>query len=862
MEWMARNRWMRRTMLVTASWMSTATPAVAQLTQPGLDRLAGEMGYRVEIVDNGPAACPAGIDGCFLSTVTLTMPATLPAGLKPEALQLYFSFVNRLPLVESDVFRNEWINGDLNRLSVRPGATLRPGARYTVRLWGQGAHYSVAHVMPNAYLVADGLRARTVAASRPTVDPDTGLEVLPFVAPMTNEARLATKTPADKTRWLTAERAFALHAERAANAAAADAVVVLPRPARAERPDGPALDLTRGVSVRLTGVERAALAPALVALEGAGARVGGGAPLRVRVDPASPLAAEGYRLDADARGVAITAKDAAGARHALRSLAQQVAFEGGRLRPLRIEDAPRYGFRGLHIDLGRNFHGRPEILKIVEAMAMYKFNRLHLHLAEDEGWRLEIADLPELTAIGGRRCHDPSERRCLMPQLGAGPDGAGPVNGFLSRADYVAIVRVATDRGIEVIPSIDMPGHSRAAIRAMEARFARLTAAGRPEEAARYRLIDPADTTTYLSIQNYKDNTLNVCLPSTYRFIDAVVADIAAMHRTAGAPLRTFHLGADETAGAWKNSPACAAMLAAAGGDSTKLTPRFIERVSKRLAEQGYRPAGWSDGMGHTDAAAMPRDVQTNIWGTMHTGAIREAHDQANRGWATVLSIPDLGYFDMPYAPHPAEWGYDWASRGVDTHQVFAFMPGNLPANAALIGNTAATYQSVADEPRLAKGGGVAGIQGQLWSETVRTDAMAEYMLFPRLLALAERAWSPAPWEPAYQPGATWTWQDPRIDHAALDAGWRDFAGRLAAQLPLLDRAAVAYRLAPPGARIAGGRLEANTELPGTPVEYRTAGGAWTRYTGPVAVRGRVELRTRTPGAARASRIVTVGAAR
>ena len=858
--------WMRMPQMVALVaaplCIAISVPAAAQLTQGGLDRLAAGMDYRVEVVDNGPDDCPAQIDGCFLSTITLTLPDTLPAGLRPEALQLFFSFTNRLPRVDSDVLEHQWINGDLNRLRGKPGAVLRPGGRYTVRLWGVGAHYSVAHVMPNAYLAADGLQARTIAAARSAIDPDTGLEVLPFVAPMTDEARLATKTDADKTRWLTAERAFTLQAERAASAPAADAVVILPRPARASRPAGASLDLSRGLAPNLAGVTRAQLAPAMTALQAAGVTTGSGAALQIRVDPAAPMPSEGYRLVADAQGVAITAKDAAGANHALRSLAQQVAFEGRSLRPLRVEDAPRYGFRGLHIDLGRNFHGKAELLKLTEAMAAYKLNRLHLHLAEDEGWRLEIAGLPELTAVGARRCHDPSERRCLLPQLGAGPDGGGPTNGYLTRADYIEIVRAATARGIEVIPSIDMPGHSRAAIRSMEVRYARLMAAGRPTEAARFRLVDPADTTKYVSIQNYTDNTLNVCLPSTYRFIDAVVADIAAMHRTAGTPLRTFHLGADETAGAWKDSPACRTMLAQAGGDASKLTPRFIERVAKRLTEQGYRAAGWSDGMGHTDTAAMPRDVQTNIWGVLHTGAIREAHDQANRGWATVLSIPDLGYFDMPYAPHPLEGGYDWASRGVDTYQVFGFLPGNLPANAALIRNTHATYAAIPDAPTLTPGRGVSGLQAQLWSETIRTDAMVDYMLFPRLLALAERAWSPAPWEPEYQSSATWAWHDNRIDRAAMAKGWRDFAGRLAVQLPTLDRAGVAYRLAPPGARIANGRLEANTELPGTPVEYRTAGGAWTRYTGPVAVNGPVDLRTRTPGGARASRIVTVGRAR
>ena len=824
-------------------------------SQAALDRLADSLGYRFEVVDNGPQ-CPAQVEGCFLSTITLTVPETLPAGLPEKGLSLYFSFVAPLPLIESELFDHQLINGDLQRLTLKPGAVLKPGTRHTIKLWGVGKHFSKAFPMPNAYLAAEGLTARTIAATRPRIDPETGLEVLPFVAPMTNEAKLATKSDADKTRWLTAERAFALQAGR--QAPAASGVMILPKPVKAVQGSGALVDLRGGVAVTLAGVARDAVAPALAALSGAGVGEGGKLPLSIRVDPASAIAPEGYTLDVKPAGITITARDAAGTSHALRSLAQQAAFEKGQMRPLHVEDAPRYGFRGLHIDLGRNFHGRDQLLKLVEAMAAYKLNKLHLHLAEDEGWRIEIPALPELAQIGGKRCHDPSEQTCLLPQLGAGPDGTSGVNGYLSTADYVAIVKAAAARQIEVIPSIDMPGHSRAAIVAMEARHARLAAAGRKEEAEAYRLVDPADTTQYRSIQHYDDNTLNVCIPATYRFVDTVVDALAAMHRQAGVPLKTFHLGADETAGAWVKSPACAAMIAENGGDATKLTPRFIEKVSASLAAKGIRAGGWSDGMGHTDPAKMPKDVQTNIWGVLHTGAIREAHDQMNRGWQVVLSIPDLGYFDMPYAPHPEEGGYDWASRGVSTHQVFGFMPDNLPANAATIRNILAVPTPIEDKPVREAGRGIAGLQAQLWSETIRTDAQVDYMLFPRLLALAERAWAPAPWTPAYQPGVSFQWQDARIDQARLGAGWKDFAGRVAAQFPMLDRAGVAYRVAPPGARIADGKLEANSAFPGAVIEYRTGGGGWTRYAGPVAVSGVVEVRSRSADGKRASRTVRV----
>src|SRR5690606_18844401 len=161
-------------------------------------------------------------------------------------------------------------------------------------------------------------------------------------------------------------------------------------------------------------------------------------------------------------------------------------------------------------------------------------------------------------------------------------------------------------------PSFDMPGHSRAAIKAMEARYRKYMAAGRPEEAERYLLSDLNDKTVYRSIQYYNDNTLNVCRESTYAFIAKVVDEVKKMHADAGHPLSRYHIGADETAGAWKESPLCAAFLAdneAGITDIGQLGGYFIERVARMLTVRGIEAAGWSDGMGHTDPDRMPARV-------------------------------------------------------------------------------------------------------------------------------------------------------------------------------------------------------------------------------------------------------------
>ncbi|RYD59997.1 MAG: beta-N-acetylhexosaminidase [Sphingomonadales bacterium] len=824
----------------------------SESAQSDYDAFAREMGVRYEVLDNRPAKCPAGAEGCFLSTLTFTMPTRVPAGLSTADFAIFFSFVNRLPVVESDVFSHELINGDLQRLTLKPGATLQPGKSYQIKLYGIGAHHSVAYAFPNIYLTAKGITARVIEATRPVIDQETGLETLPFVAPMTDEAKLASRGAEDKTVWQMPERAFAAFAER--GAAATVDIAVLPTPLEAKILPGKPIDLRRGVALTLKGATREQLAPAIEAL---GFPVAGGVPLDISIDAGPGLSAEGYTLNSGTGHIAIVAADVAGASHALRSLAQQAAFDKGLLRPLSIKDAPRYGFRGLHIDLARNFHSKAELLKLIEAMAAYKFNKLHLHLAEDEAWRLEIKALPELTEVGSKRCHDPEEKTCLQPQLGAGPEGIGPVNGYLSQVDYVDLVRAATARQIEVIPSLDMPGHSRAAIRSMEARYRRLSAEGKQAEAEAYRLVDRGDTTKYRSIQNYDDNTLNVCIDQTYRFLDTAVAEIVAMHVAAGAPLKTFHIGADETAGAWSESPACKPLMASTGRDAKALGAYFIERVSNDLAKKGLKVAGWSDGLGHTNPASMPKAVQTNIWGTLFTGGVTEAHVQANHGWDVVLSIPDIGYLDMPYVPHPQEGGYDWASRSVDTLQVFGFMTDNLPANAALIRDTYARPRTIEDKTPRAAGRGIAGLQAQLWSETTRTDAGVDYQLFPRLIAFAERAWHRPAWEPAYVAGSSYAPEDARVDRAAILTDWRRFTGKMPTQLALLDRLKVAYRVTPPGARVVSGKLEANAEYPGTHIEYRT-GGAWKNYKGAVQVTGPVEVRTRSADGKRASRIVTV----
>jgi len=513
------------------------------------------------------------------------------------------------------------------------------------------------------------------------------------------------------------------------------------------------------------------------------------------------------------------------------------------------------------------------MFKLIKQMAAYKLNKLHLHLAEDEGWRLELPSLPELTQVGAKRCLDLSDKQCMQPQLG----GVAEKNGFYSISDYQEILRLATKHHIQVIPSLDMPGHSRAAIKAMEARYHYYMSKENEVEAKRYLLTDFDDKTQYSSIQNYNDNTLNICMESTYAFVDRVLEDLKALHEEAEHPLSLYHIGADETAGAWLESPVCKALVADKNndfGDAKHLGAHFIERVSHMVASKGITVGGWNDGLKETNVSKMPNDVYSYIWDALPWGAHKQVSEQAHRNWNIVLATPDVLYFDFPYQIDPKERGYHWASRRVTTRSLFNFMPDNLPIHAEFRVDTLGNNYVANDEKQLNEAGEVthrplpknftiSGIQGQLWSETVRSDDQAEYMIYPRLLALAERAWHQASWQVPYKTqGDTFSKESNAFTdklRQIRDKQWLAFSHAIGEkELAKLDLAGVFYRVPTVGAKVASGILSANSAIKGLPIEYKVQDGQWKAYQAPVKVNGGVEVRARTLDQKRAGRAMPV----
>jgi hexosaminidase len=573
----------------------------------------------------------------------------------------------------------------------------------------------------------------------------------------------------------------------------------------------------------------------------------GGVAVNVTVDPTNAAftgkaTAEAYTLTVDGTQVTIVGGDAAGAFYGLQTLAGLIPADttaGVKVPQIQVTyDAPRYSYRGLQLELARNFLGLNEVLKVIEQMAAYKLNSLHLHLSDDEGWRLEIPSLPELTALGSNRCFDLTEKTCLMSQLGSGPTTTSSGTGFLKQADFVAILKAAKARYIDVIPEFDMPGHARAAVKSMQTRTD-----------TTYALSDPQDMSTYETVQYYSDNAINACLDSTYAFVGKVMDDVNAMYTQAGATLHTWHIGADEVAaGAWTKSPACQALFADGGVPSAAyLQGYFIEKVNALAKARGFAIRGWSDGLrkavASPDGGAPGSDwldptadlggntVSANWWGTLFWWDNR-AYQLADRGYKVILTSPDFLYLDHPQEADPMERGYYWATRYTSERKLFSYIPGNLPENSKLtkdrMGNDyTAVFQPSAANPTpvtVSSPQNIIGMEAAQWGETMRTTDEFEYQVFPRLLAMAERAWHRAGWEPADISGTTW---DVAIDMTALGTDWQRFANVLGhKELPKLDKQSIHYRVDVPGGQItAAGALQAISAFPGMTIEYQSGSG-------------------------------------
>lgn len=817
--------------LLASSLVLFTTPVAAHGTEQTDAASADQLQLRWRLVRNivAPAA-----QGRSLARLTLTNLGgkSLPA----QGWGLYFNSLDGLvPGPAGGAMVAEQLGGQFYRLRPAPGFSgLAPGATLEIDVLHPSVQSNAELAPRGPYLAYDGRPESGEAIANYQVEPLNSAEQL--------------DTGADRTPRTTPSMLFAQ------NAATADI------PASALPPVFPTPVSVRTLpgTLHLSSMPRIDAAPAL-RREASAARALLAGHLAASKAPAQVLrlkiariegqvSPEAYLLAIDPRtGISLTGATPAALFRGLQSLRELLPAAPGAavdLPALRIVDAPRFAYRGVQLDVARNFQSKETVFRLLDLMARYKLNKFHFHLTDDEGWRLEVAGLPELTAFGARRGHTLSEASHLPPAYGSGPSRDDPHgSGYYSRADYIAILRYAAARHIDVIPELEMPGHARAAVKAMESRQRRLAALGKPN-ASQYLLSDPGDRSQYASAQLYNDNVLNPGMEGSYAFIEQVVAELVSMHREAGARLSTIHVGGDELPdGAWEKSPASLALMKRRNlANSAALWDYFYDRVGRILGKHGVHASGWEElGARKSTIDGKPRLAPNpafrgrgfNLYVWNNVGDAQDlAYRLANAGYGTVLAPVTNLYFDMAHNKNPDEPGVHWGGY-VELDTVFDFKPLDFlnPGAAAK------------DKVRLTDFGkaNILGLEATLFTETVRDQARIDYLLMPRMLALAERAWAPDPaW--AREP-------DPAAAARLRASDWSRFASQLGKRvLPRLDaeRRGIAYRIAPPGLMRDQGVVRANHQLPGFTLRYTDDGsephGGSPLVEGPISAKGTIRV--------------------
>ncbi|MEQ0560495.1 beta-N-acetylhexosaminidase [Amycolatopsis sp. NEAU-NG30] len=380
----------------------------------------------------------------------------------------------------------------------------------------------------------------------------------------------------------------------------------------------------------------------------------------------SRLGTEGYELKVARTGVTLTANTADGLFDGVQSLRQLLpsAIEAPRVQHRTwtvaggtILDYPRFAERGAMLDVARHFFRPDQVKRYVDQIVQYKVNTLHLHLADDQGWRIEIKSWPKLATVGGKTAVD------------------GDPGGYYTQAQYRDIVAYAASRHITVIPEIDMPGHTNAA----QSAYAELNCDGKAV---------PPRTDTEVGY-----SSLCISSPITYRFVDDVVRELAAL-----TPGPYLHIGGDEA-----HATPPADYLA------------FERKVQPIVAKYGKKITGWHE----IAKSSPPVSAIPQYWD--FGGENADVAAAAARGNKILMSPANHAYLDMKYDAS-TKLGQDWAGL-VEVRDAYDWDPATL-------------VKGVGESQ-------VAGVEAPLWTETIRTSDDIEYMAFPRLPGIAELGWSP-----------------------------------------------------------------------------------------------------------------------
>lgn len=555
---------------------------------------------------------------------------------------------------------------------------------------------------------------------------------------------------------------------------------------------------------------------------------------------------EAYGLEIDGQGIRIEASTGTGIFYALqtvRSLLTVSDFKAASIQLpfVSIQDEPRYAYRGLMLDIARNFRGKESMLKYLDLMSHYKLNTFHFHFIDDEGWRIAMPSFPELTEVGANRSAMFHNGSTIQPAYGS---GAEPTKGhYLTRQDFIEILRYAKQRHIKVVPEIETPGHARASIKAMEARYHRYMKEGNKAEAEKYLLHDFDDKSVYSSAQYFNDNIMNPALPSVYAFLGVVLDDFKQMYSDAGLTLEKVSLGGDEVPnGVWEKSPKIMELMRKENFKTVyEVWPYYIQKVNELCHARGVQMAGWEEmgmvnqGKGmDVNPALKNGNIQLDVWNNLVGGGQEDlAYRLANAGYETVYISANNNYFDMAWSTNFDEPGLKWASYA-DLYQSYTFLPEHFFSTIEYSINGAKFPKGhFKNSVRLTEEGrkNLVGIKGGLWAETVQTVDRTDYMLFPRLFALAERAWSP---RKDYEDDVTFSL-------AAFDKDYSQFINKVGNQELKKIASTVKFRLPAVGLKEIEGKLYANVEYPGFGIYYTTDGSVptatSTRYDAPIALK-------------------------
>ncbi len=397
--------------------------------------------------------------------------------------------------------------------------------------------------------------------------------------------------------------------------------------------------------------------------------------------------AESYRLAVTSTRIDLAAGSEAGLFRGMQTLRQLLAMPGGRIPALRIEDAPRFAWRGAHLDVARHFFPVEFVKRYIDLLSRYKLNTFHWHLTDDQGWRIEIRKYPRLTEVGAWRKETMVEKN-FDPYVG---DGVR-YGGYYTQDEIREVVAYAAERHITVVPEIEMPGHARAAIAAYP------WLACTP---------GPFEVWTMWGVSE------DILCPheETFTFLENVLTEVMELF-----PGPWIHIGGDEAPKRrWKESAVAQAVIRREGlKDEQQLQSWFVQRIERFLSSRGRRLIGWDEIL----EGGLAPGAAVMSWRGMDGGieAARAGHD-------VIMSPGSHLYFD--HAEGPAE--LEPLSIG-----------GNTPLDRVY------GFEPIPPELQGAERAHVLGAQANMWSEYLKTPTDVEFKLFPRLLALAEVVWSPA----------------------------------------------------------------------------------------------------------------------